>query len=244
VIEGKISLILPAHNEGANIEWVVNAALVELPKHFSSFEILIVNDGSVDNTGVIADRLAAEHPEIRVVHHPKNRGYGAAITSGFEAAVGDYLFFMDSDRQFDVVDVERLVPFVEEYDVVAGYRIKRSDAFHRYLMGSTFTTVANVLFRVKMRDIDCGFRIFKTDVLKGMTIQSPGALINTEIFAKVRRQKRTVKEVGVRHFPRVEGEQSGASPRVVIRALVELLRLWWRMRSYRPSQRQVAGKQT
>ena len=242
MIESKVSLILPAHNEAPNIEWVVNAALVELPKHFAATEIVVVDDGSVDGTGEIADRLAAGHPEVRVVHHPKNRGYGAAITSGFEAATGDYLFFMDSDRQFDVADVERLVPFLGEYDVVAGYRIKRSDAYHRFLMGATFTLIANVLFRVRMRDIDCGFRIFKADVLRGMTLQSPGALINTEIFAKVRRQKRTVKEIGVRHFPRLEGEQSGASLRVVTRAFTELLKLWWRMRSYRPPQRNVVGE--
>jgi glycosyltransferase involved in cell wall biosynthesis len=234
LIDAKLSLILPAHNEEANLSYVVQEALRVLPTAFRDFEIIIVDDGSRDRTPEIADRLAAEEPRVRVVHHPRNRGYGAALTSGFSVATGDYWMFMDSDRQFDINDIHRLIPYIGKYDIVAGFRIKRRDPFYRFIIGYTFNTIVKLLFGVNMKDIDCGFKIFRSDILRGMTLESPGALINTEIHAKANRQKATVVEVGVNHYPRVVGEQSGASLKVILRALWEIARLWMRMRRYRP----------
>ena len=158
----------------------------------------------------------------------------AALTSGFRAATGDYLMFMDSDRQFDIADIERLVPYVGRYDIVAGYRIKRRDPIYRYLIGQLFNLGVRILFGVRMRDIDCGFKIFRAELLREMELISPGALINTEIHAKANLQGATVVEVGVNHYPRPVGEQSGASLKVVLRAFWETLRLWWRLRDYVP----------
>lgn len=235
MIDAKLSLILPAHNEEHNIGYVVQEALKVLPTAFRDFEVIVVDDGSKDRTPQIADELASRYSQVRVVHHPRNRGYGAALTSGFSVATGDYWMFMDSDRQFDINDINRLLPYVGKYDIVAGYRIKRRDPFYRFIIGHTFNIIVRLLFGVNMKDIDCGFKIFRADVLRGMTLESPGALINTEIHAKANRQRATVVEVGVNHYPRIVGEQSGASLRVILRAFWEIARLWLRLRRYRPS---------
>jgi glycosyltransferase involved in cell wall biosynthesis len=235
MIDGKLSLVLPAHNEEANLRPVVERALEVLPQQCRDWEIIVVNDGSRDDTGAIAAELAAANPDrVRVVTHPRNCGYGAALTSGFDAATGDYLMFMDSDRQFDIGDIARLVPFVGVYDIVAGYRIKRNDPWYRFAIGYTFNTIVTILFGIQLRDIDCGFKIFKADLLRGMELTSPGALINTEIHAKANKQGATLVEVGVNHFARLVGEQSGASVKVILRAMVETLKLWVRMQSYVP----------
>jgi glycosyltransferase involved in cell wall biosynthesis len=232
-VEHTLSLVLPAHNEAANLEPVVREALAVLPHVFRDYEVLIVDDGSRDATGAIADRLAAEVADgrVRVVHHPRNRGYGAALASGFAAARGDLLMFMDADRQFAIGEVAQLAPFVRSHDIVAGYRRRRRDPLRRVVLGASFNVLVKVLFGVRLHDIDCGFKLFRADLLRGMRLESPGALINTEIHAKANRRGARVKEVGVSHFPRPAGEQSGGSPTVVLRALRETLALWWRLRA-------------
>lgn len=234
MIEGKLSLVLPAHNEEDNIGIVVRDALAVLPEVFTDYEVIVVDDGSRDRTPEIADELAAADPHVKVVHHERNRGYGAALTSGFRASSGHYMMFMDSDRQFDITDIKLLAPYVGSYDIVAGYRRRRSDALRRTLLGRTFNLIVRLIFRVKVRDIDCGFKIFRADLLRHLELQSPGALINAEIHAKANMQGATITEVGVGHFPRQSGEQSGGSLRVVSRAFWEMARLWWRLQSYRP----------
>jgi glycosyltransferase involved in cell wall biosynthesis len=241
-VSGKLSLVLPAHNEDPNIRTVVEEAAQVLPTAFTDYEVIVVNDGSKDRTLEIAQALSSENPHVRVVNHPVNQGYGAALTSGFNAATGDYIMFMDSDRQFDINDIHRLTPFVGEYDIVAGYRIKRNDPAHRLLNAKIFGLAVTLLFNLGVRDIDCAFKIMRADVLKGINLESPGALINTEILSKARAQGRTLTQVGVNHYPRLEGEQSGANLRVVIRAFFEIIRLWWRMRSYVPPSGVVVEK--
>jgi glycosyltransferase involved in cell wall biosynthesis len=238
-VQGKISLVLPAHNEEPNIRAVVEEAKTVLPTAFTDYEVIVVNDGSKDRTLEIAQEMAAEDPHVRVVNHPVNRGYGAALTSGFNATMGDYVMFMDSDRQFDINDIHRLTPFVGEYDIVAGYRIKRNDPAHRLLNARIFGLAVELLFDIHVKDIDCAFKVFRADVLRGMNLESPGALINTEILAKAKVQGRTLIQEGVNHYPRLEGEQSGASLRVVFRAFFEMVRLWWRMRAYVPPSGEV-----
>lgn len=233
MVDGMLSLILPAYNEEANLEIVVNEALEELPKTFQSFEIIVVDDGSKDQTSQIADRLVSAWPDrLKVVHHRPNRGYGAALTSGFKAAQGDYLMFMDSDRQFKAADLQLLAPYVGKADIIAGYRKKRKDPFYRFVIGYTFNTIVTVLFGIHLRDIDCGFKIFKAEMLKAMELTSPGALINTEIHARAQRQGRSIIEVGVNHYPRLVGTQSGANLKVILRAMREILALWGRLRYY------------
>jgi len=226
----KLSLVLPAHNEAENIEAVVRRALDVLPRVVRDVEIIVVNDGSRDETGAIIDRLASEHQEVHAVHHPVNRGYGAALTSGFRAATGDSIMFMDSDRQFDIADINALLPYVPYYDIVAGYRIQRRDPFYRRLYGKLFGIVVLILFRVHLRDTDCAFKIYRADLLNTIELTTPGALINTEMLARSKRRGATIVEVGVNHYPRYAGESSGGSPKVVFRAMGETIRLWFRLR--------------
>lgn len=238
--EHVLSLVLPAHHEEANLEPVTREALAALPALYRDFELVIVDDGSRDATAAIADRLAAAEPRIRVVHHERNRGYGTALRSGFAAARGDLIAFMDADRQFNVRDLARLTPFAEASAIVAGYRLRRHDPWRRILLGAAFNVLVRILFSVRVRDIDCGFKLFHADLLQELDLRSPGALINTEILAKARRMGATLTEVGVPHHPRSAGKQSGGSPRVILRALGEICLLWWRLHgpeTARPSER-------
>lgn len=226
-----LSLVLPAHNEEGNLEWVVREALAALPQAFRTSEIIVVDDGSTDETPAITARLAAENLRVRIIRHPQNHGYGAALRTGFAAARGDRIMFMDADRQFNIREVTRLAPLCDRYDIVAGYRLKRRDPLRRVALGASFNLLVRLLFGVRVRDIDCGFKIFRADLLRTLDLQAPGALINTEILALAQRRHATLVEVGVNHYPRPVGDQSGGSPRVVLRALGETLRLWQRLRT-------------
>jgi glycosyltransferase involved in cell wall biosynthesis len=233
-LPGSLSVVLPAHNEEENIKIVVDQALEVLPAFTSEFEIIVVNDGSKDNTGAIVDEISANDPRVRAVHHKKNKGYGGALTSGFRTSTCEYVMFMDADRQFDIADVGLLAPYVGKFDIVAGFRLERHDPFHRRLFAQIFNMTVRVLFGVHLYDIDCAFKIFKGDLLRSMELTAPGALINTEIQAKARRQGATIEQVGVHHYPRIAGEASGGSPKVIFRAMRETINLWWRMHSYVP----------
>ncbi len=243
MIEGKLSLVLPAHNEEDNIAAVVHDAEAVLPTIFSDYEVVVVNDGSKDRTGEIADQLAAANPHVRVIHHEVNRGYGDTITTGMNAAKGDYIMFTDSDRQFDLRDLNRLAPYVPHYDIVAGYRIKRNDPAVRLLYARLFNIAVQLLFNVHVRDIDCAFKVFHADVLKGINLQARYGLINAEILAKANVRGRSIVEVGVNHLPRTAGEQSGGSWKVVSRSMKETLKLWLRMRDYVPPDGVIVPQQ-
>ncbi|MDQ4099595.1 MAG: glycosyltransferase family 2 protein [Chloroflexota bacterium] len=233
-IPGSLSLVLPAHNEAGNIEAVVRRALEVLPAYTDDFEIIVVNDGSRDDTPMIVERLAQENGRIRLVQHRVNRGYGAALRSGFGATRGDYVMFMDADRQFDIADIRLLAPFVSQFDVVAGFRMERHDPLLRRINAEIFNVAIRVLFGVHLRDIDCAFKIFRGDLLRSLELTAPGALINTEIQAKLRRQGATLEQVGVHHYPRIAGQATGGSLRVIVRAMGETVLLWLRMHSYQP----------
>ena len=142
--------------------------------------------------------------------------------------------FMDSDRQFDIADIELLYPLIPTHEIVAGFRMMRQDELHRRIFAETFNLVVRVLFGVHLRDIDCAFKVFDGDLIRSLELSCPGALINAEIQAKARRQGAAVQQVGVRHFPRIAGEATGGNPRVIVRAMKETIVLWWKMRTYQP----------
>jgi glycosyltransferase involved in cell wall biosynthesis len=233
-LPGSLSLVLPAFNEEENIGEVTRQALAALPRFADTFEIIVVDDGSRDRTADIATAIARQDSRVRVIRHHRNRGYGAALVTGFSATTGDYVMFMDGDRQFDINDLRLLTPFAPDYDIVAGFRMERNDPLHRRVFAETFNVAVRVLFGVHMRDIDCAFKLFRGDLLRSLPLSAPGALINTEIQAKARRQKARVQQVGVHHYPRVAGSPTGGNPRVILRAMRETLVLWWKMRFYRP----------
>jgi glycosyltransferase involved in cell wall biosynthesis len=230
MLDRTLSLVLPAHNEADNIRAVVERALDVLPKVISACEVIVVNDGSQDATGEIADELAERYSNVRVIHHPQNRGYGAALQSGFRASSGSSIMFMDSDRQFDIAEISALLPYVPHYDIIAGYRIQRQDPLYRRLYGKIFGLAVTILFGLRMRDIDCAFKILNAELLRDIELTTPGALINTEMLVRARRRGASIVQVGVHHYPRHAGESSGGSPRVVFRAMGETVRLWLRLR--------------
>lgn len=234
MIPGTISLVLPAYNEADNIEIVVRRAIDFLPRYADDFEIIPVNDGSRDRTARIIDRLAAEDNRIRPVHHKANRGYGGAVASGIGASTGDYVMFMDADRQFDIADIRLLAPFVSSTDVVAGFRMERADPLRRRINAEIFNLAVRIAFGVHLRDLDCAFKIFKGDVVRALELTSSGALINAEMQAKLRRQKATLQQVGVPHHPRVAGAATGGNIKVILRAMRDMVILWVKMLEYTP----------
>jgi len=228
-----ISVFLPSHNEEGNVERVVRSYLAELPRVADDFEIIVVDDGSRDRTGEIAERLAAENSHVKVVRHHVNQGYGGAVISGIRAATRQYVLLCDGDGQFDPSDLERLTPFVPEYDVVAGRRVRRADHLIRRINGKAWTVLVRVLLGITISDIDCGFKLFKREKLEGMDLRAHGAMISTELMARLAGRNAKVIEVDVKHLPRLTGEQSGANLKVVARAFKELIALYRELREER-----------
>ena len=191
-----------------------------------------MDDGSRDRTGEIADRLAREDPRVRVIHHRPNRGYGGAIRSGLEAARLPYVFFTDGDLQFDLDDLERLMPLIGEADVVVGYRERRADPPKRLFIAWVYNTLIRVLFAAPFRDVDCAFKLFRRSVFDRVPlgrVRSNGAFFSPELLLVLRAAGVRIAQVGVRHFPRRTGEEKGATLRVVLRAIRDLLRLRLRL---------------
>jgi glycosyltransferase involved in cell wall biosynthesis len=220
-----ISVFFPCHNEAAVVEEVVSRALTVLKDLESDCEVIVVNDGSSDQTGVIADRLATANPLVRVVHHAINRGYGGALQSGIAACTKDLIFFTDGDGQFDLAELKNLLPLIESHDIVIGYRLNRQEGIVRRFNGWAWTRLVCFLFSLQVRDIDCGFKLFRRQVFNGVTLRSAGALISTEILARAVRKGCSIAQVGVHHFPRRTGRATGAKPAVILRAFRELFRL-------------------
>jgi glycosyltransferase involved in cell wall biosynthesis len=225
-----LSYFFPAHNEEANLEGLVSEALETLPSLAETFEIVIVNDGSRDATGRIADDLTAANPGlVRAVHHPTNLGYGAALLSGFRAARHDHVAFTDGDRQFRVADVGRLIDRMagpDAPDIVVGFRIKRADPLVRTLYARAYRLANRIFFGLKVRDVDCACKLFRRASLEGIAIESGGAFFSAELLIKLQAAGRSVAEVGVPHHPRTAGSPTGAKPSVVLRAV----RDFWRLR--------------
>ena len=185
----RLSYFFPAHNEEANLAGLVEEALATLPGLADEFEILIVNDGSRDATGRIADELAAAHPGIvRAVHHPTNLGYGAALRSGFRAANLDHVAFTDGDRQFHVEDLGRLIDRMaaaDRPDVVVGFRIKRADPLVRTLYARAYRLANRIFFGLRVRDVDCACKLFRRPALEGIGVESGGAFFSAELLIKL-----------------------------------------------------------
>lgn len=200
-----ISVILPAYNEEENIESVVLDAISVLNNLVSDYEIIIVNDGSTDKTGELAEKLAQKNEKVKVIPHEKNIGYGASLRDGFKNSSFDILFFTDSDRQFNVASLENLLPHLSSSDIVVGYRIGRKDSYLRKFLSFGFNILVSILFNLRVKDIDCAFKVFKKSVFEKIKIESNHFFVNTEILAQARFFNFKITQVGVPHFPRTAG---------------------------------------
>lgn len=225
-----ISAFFPCYNEEANVERTTLAALKTFARISVDFEIIIVDDGSKDRTGEIADRLAAEHPHVRAVHNRPNQGYGGALQRGFREATKTWVFYTDGDGQFDFDEIDNLWPLLERYDIVSAYRLNRQDSLMRKLNAFCWSTLVNLLFWMGIRDIDCAFKLYPRGLFDEIEMKSRGALIDTEVLARAKRLGYTIGQVGVHHYPRTAGTQTGANLRVILRAFKELFALWWDIR--------------
>ncbi len=225
-----ISVFFPCYNEQDNVRQTTQRAVEVLEGLKADYEIILVNDGSADQTGARADAIAAGNNRVRVVHHAHNMGYGAALQSGIRAAKKKLVFFTDGDGQFDIGEIKLVLPLIEQNDIVCGYRLDRKDPFVRKLNGWMWTRLVNLLFGMHVRDIDCAFKLFRAKVFEGMTMSSEGALISAEILARATRRGFRIAEVGVHHYPRKAGKQTGAKLTVILRAFKELFKLYNRIR--------------
>src|SRR3989344_1394407 len=227
-----LSVFFPCINEEGNIENGVKKAEDVLKKLKLKYEIIIVDDGSTDKTGEIADRLARQNPLIRVIHHPRNLGYGEALKSGFYNARYDTIVYTDGDGQFDFSEVTKLLEKIRDYDVVIGYRIKRQDSLLRKLFGKGWRLSLLAMFGLTLKDVDCGFKMVRKAVLEKIShLKSQrGAMINAELAIKAKKAGFRIGQVGVNHFARLSGKPTGANLMVIFKSYLDLLRLWWKIK--------------
>ncbi len=193
-----------------------------LPKWIKDFEVIVVNDGSTDQTASIIAAMSEKDQHIRLITHTVNQGYGASLVSGFAAATKELTFFMDSDGQFDIRDLAKFFPFIAEYDAVLGYRKNRQDTWIRKLNAWGWKLVIDLVLGVHVSDIDCAFKLLHTEFLHTYPLETRGAMINAELLYKLKQTGCTYKEVGVHHLPRRSGQATGANPAVIARAFREL----------------------
>ena len=222
--QGSISVVLPAYNEEENVGQAVRSVLEVMEPLTPDYEVIVVDDGSRDRTSEVVEELVESYPQVRLVRHEVNQGYGGALNSGFQAATRELIFFTSSDNQYDVAEVKKLLTYIESSDLVIGYRADRQDAFIRRVFAWGWTTLVNLLFGYVSRDVDCAFKLFKRQVLSQVRITSKGAMIDTELLVGAKRKGFDIIEVPVSHFPRLAGAQTGANVRVILRAFRDLLR--------------------
>jgi glycosyltransferase involved in cell wall biosynthesis len=223
-----LSCSFPAFNEEGNIGALLDEALAELPTMTQAFEIIVVDDGSRDGTGDVVRTYADRHPNVRLVSHPQNLGYGHALRSGLQHARGDAVALVDGDRQFRIADLARLVEALPANDFVLGYRIKRADPWHRLVIAGVYHRILGVAFGLHVRDVDCGMKLYRRDVIDRIFphIVSRSAFISPELVIRARHAGFTrFAEVGVGHHPRVAGKPGGATPTVIARTIGEIVNL-------------------
>lgn len=218
-----LSVFFPAYNEAENIALTVQNALTVLPEISEKYEVIIINDGSKDSTGEIIDLLQKENSNIKAIHHSQNRGYGGALKTGMYAAQYNIIAFTDSDGQFDFSQIKIFIPYLQNYDLVIGYRKNRAEGFRRHLNAKAWGILMQSIFGIEARDIDCAFKVFHKRILDTIPqLESEGALISAEFLMKAHKSKFKIKEVPVDHYLRRAGNPTGANFNVIIKAFKEL----------------------
>ena len=219
----QLSIVLPAHNEADNLPILIRDVTNYMMGLGWNYEIIVVNDGSTDRTKEVLETLQRTDSHIKAVHHPKNRGYGATLRSGFSLATKEWIFFMDSDRQFNIQEMSKLAEHVDKYDIVIGYRKDRQDHLIRRINAGIFNMAVNLLFGLWIRDIDCAFKLLRREIVNKANLESNGALINTELLVRAKKLGYRIKQIPITHYPRLSGESSGGNIKVILRAVKEIL---------------------
>ncbi len=219
-----VSFFCPAYNDEKNLPVLVPYVSQFLKEITDVYEIIIVHDGSPDKTGEVADKLSLEFPNVRVIHHPKNMGYGAALRDGFLAAKYDYVMYTDGDNQYDVREFSPYLNLLDTADVLSGYVTEKALSFQRKVQSEVYNWLIRILFFVWCRDIDCAMKIYKREVLDNMEIKSPSCFIDAEMIIKAKKAGFRVAQFPVTHFPRTEGLASGSKLSVITATIWDMLK--------------------
>jgi len=223
-----LTAFFPAYNDQHTIEGIVRTVADEIRKVTDDFEVLVVDDGSKDETSAILDRLKGELPFLRVIHHERNLGYGAALITGFQNAKKDLVFYTDGDGQYDVRELHNLLARLKpNVDLVNGYKVKRADPWHRVLIGAMYRRVMRWTFRLSIRDVDCDFRLFRRYIFETISLESRSGVICVEMAKKFEQAGFRMVEVPVSHYPRVHGRSEFFRVRHLASTFKGLLKIWW-----------------
>jgi glycosyltransferase involved in cell wall biosynthesis len=237
-----LSVFFPAYNDSGTIASLVIAAIRAARKLTPDYEVIVVNDGSADTTGDIVDELAQTYPQVRVVHHPQNRGYGGALRSGFAAATRELVFYTDGDAQYDPAEMAVLwQAFGEGVDVVNGYKISRSDPLHRIVIGRIYHHTVKLLFGLRVRDVDCDFRLLRRSVFEKVTLEKNSGVICLEMMKKIQDAGFHIAEVPVHHYHRAHGRSQFFNFRRLFKTGTDVMKLWVELVVRREHQRSDAA---
>lgn len=242
---GGISACFPAFNDGDTIAGVVGAALEILPQLTDSYEVIVVNDGSSDHTTNVLAEIGAAHPEVRVIEHARNLGYGAALRSGFRAATKEWIFYTDGDAQYDPREMLTLAgALTPEIDIVNGYKIARHDPIYRILIGAIFRRLARVLYGIRLRDVNCDFRLMRRSLFERISLESDSGAICVEMIRRFQDTGARFAEVPVHHYPRVYGRSQIFSVSRLMRIIWQLGIVWWQLIVKREQRQQTVPTAT
>ena len=219
-----ISVILPCYNEEKNIAKQISSVNSVLNKITDDYEIIVVNDGSTDDSKALLEQLAQENNKIKVVSHEKNLCYGATLKDGFKHAIKDLIFYTSMDNQYDFSQINTFLKYIDNNDIVIGYRVKRNDPLHRIFVAKVYNLTIRILFGLAVRDIDCAFKLFKKDVIQNLNIQSRYSFIDAEILIKAQRAGYPIKELAVKHYPRIWGS-STVGLKTIFLTLIEMIKV-------------------
>jgi glycosyltransferase involved in cell wall biosynthesis len=220
-----LSIVMPAYNEEANVSGAIRSVAAAAEPLFEELEILVVDDGSRDRTAERVGEAASVDARVRLLQHPDNRGYGAAVRTGLRTARLPLVFYTDSDLQFDPRQIRDLLARIDEFPVVVGYRRNRQDRWHRRLNAWAWNALQRVWFGLRVRDVDCAFKLLRREVLEGLPLVATGAFFSTELLARAQARGCRIAEVPVDHYPRKAGAPTGARVAVIARAFREMWRL-------------------
>jgi glycosyltransferase involved in cell wall biosynthesis len=232
-----LSIVLPARNEEANIRKAVEQAEAVASRVAKQFEVIVVDDGSTDGTRCAVEHMILNgHPHLRLISHQPNLGYGAALRTGFEHSQHELVFFTDSDNQFDVSELEYFMPLMADYDLVTGFRVYRYDTVMRCILSWIYNRLVGVMFRLRVRDVDCAFKLMRREVVRQVTIECDNFFVNTELLAKARKWNFRIAEKGVRHYPRISGETTVRASDIP-HTLATVFSMWRRI--YFPTRKEM-----
>src|SRR5215470_2767519 len=223
-----LSIFFPAYNDGGTIASMVIRAVKVAGELTRDFEVIIVDDGSADGTAGIADELARTYPQVRAVHHPMNRDYGAALQTGFRSSTKELIFYTDGDAQYDPAELKVLwAEMTPEADLVNGYKISRSDPLHRIVIGRVYHHSVKLLFGLTVRDVDCDFRLMRRSIFDTVHLEKNSGVICLEMMKKITDGGFRIAEVPVHHYHRAYGKSQFFNFRRIFRTGIDVMKLWW-----------------